>query len=89
MDAIGRKWLVIGGLFLTGTSLILMPLFNLKVFPYLYILRIVEEIGMVPSTNSPLYIDYVQLKSIPVSSAWMSILATASGILSFGGINFL
>ena len=40
MDTFGRKWVSVGGFLCTGIALIFMPLFDLKVFPYFYIMRI-------------------------------------------------
>jgi MFS family permease len=59
MDKVGRKYTSIVGLAIAGVATVFMPLFSMPVSPYLYILRVVQELGMVPNENSPLYLDYI------------------------------
>lgn len=81
MDAVGRKWVSIVGFLISGLALFMMPLFSM-VFPYLYILRILQTIGIMPMINSPLFLDYIKHNTIAVSGAWISMISTLANIVS-------
>jgi MFS family permease len=82
MDAVGRKWVSIVGFLISGLALFMMPLFSMSVFPYLYILRILQTIGIMPMINSPLFLDYIKHNTIAVSGAWISMISTLANIVS-------
>lgn len=82
MDAIGRKWVSIIGYLVAGIALFMMPLFSMSVFPYLYILRILQTIGIMPMINSPLFLDYIKHKTMAVSGAWITMIGTAANVVS-------
>lgn len=82
MDAIGRKWVSIIGYLVAGLALFLMPLFSMPVFPYLYILRILQTIGIMPMINSPLFLDYIKHSTMAVSGAWITMIGTAANVVS-------
>lgn len=85
MDAFGRKWVTIIGFFTTGVAVSMMPMFDFGVFPYMYILRVLQEMGLTPLINSPFFIDYVQQKSMAIPGALISFIATSAAIFSFCG----
>jgi len=85
MDAVGRKWVSTVGYFVSGVALFLMPLFNMQVFPYLYILRIFQALGILPMINSPLFLDYIKQSTIATSGAWISLIGTVANIVSLCG----
>ena len=82
MDAAGRKWVSTCGFLISGIALFLMPLFSMQVFPYLYILRIFQTLGILPMINSPLFLDYIKQSTIAVSGAWISMIGTVANIVS-------
>lgn len=85
MDTFGRKWASIIGMTLAGTALGLMPVGTYNVFPYLYALRIIQTVGLVPLINSPLWLDYVQHQSMGKMASWVNMIATVSAILATCG----
>ena len=85
MDAFGRKWVTIIGFVTTGVAVSMMPMFDFGVFPYMYILRVFQEMGIVPLINSPFYIDYVHQKSMAIPGALISLISSTAAIFSFCG----
>lgn len=85
MDTFGRKGASVGGMALAGTALIFMPLFSFSVFPYLYSLRILQTVGLVPLINSPLWLDYISHRSMGTMASWINLIATVSSILGTCG----
>lgn len=89
LDALGRKWVTAVGFLVTGTALCFMPLFDFTVFPYLYILRILVGVGAMPMINSPLYLDYIQHKTMAVTGSYISLIGTAANLTSISGSSVL
>ena len=58
MDIFGRKALSLFGFFVASIALISMPLCR-KVYPGLLICRLLLSVGLLPASNSPFVIDYV------------------------------
>lgn len=85
MDTFGRKGPSIGGMALAGTALIFMPMFSFPVFPYLYLLRILQTVGLVPLINSPLWLDYISHRSMGTMASWINLIATVSSIIGTCG----
>jgi len=81
-DTFGRKTITIAGFMLCGVCLIFMPLFSFNVWPYLYILRIVQTISLVPLINTPMWLDCVQNKSMGVVGTVIQVTATCANLVS-------
>jgi MFS family permease len=85
MDTFGRKSASVIGMLTAGLALIFMPIGTFSVFPYLYIMRILQTVGLVPLINSPLWLDYVNHKSMGVMASWINMIATVSSIMATTG----
>jgi len=67
-DIVGRKKLIVGGVFLTGTFMICETLFS-KFWPWLVILYIGFGVSFLPVIINPLQADYLSPKTMGASGA--------------------
>lgn len=88
-DTFGRKKVTTGGFVLAGAALIFMPLFTFDVWPYLYVLRFLQTMALVPMINSPMWLDCVQNKSMGVVGTVMQVTGTCANLVSTTSSLFL
>ena len=84
MDLFGRKSLSIGGLVVASVAMIVKPLF--KSISWLYILKLLTNMGIVPLMYSPYPTDYIARESLGLfTTGYLLIAAQFSTILSTSG----
>ena len=74
MDIFGRKGVSLVGFALASLALTMMPSCH-KVYPGLLICRLLLAIGLLPASNSPFIIDYVDQASLGKAYAQINMIS--------------
>ena len=84
MDIFGRKGVSLVGFTLASMALVMMPLCH-RIYPGLLICRLILAIGLLPASNSPFIIDYVDDTSLGKAYAHINMISLLAQLLSTSG----
>ena len=83
MDLFGRKGITVFGLFVAGLGLAAQPLPSQ--IGWLYPLRVISCVGVIPALYTPYTVDYVKKESLGLLNGYITIMSNIAGLICTSG----